>query len=37
MALFTDEDILRLNQTYAQENVPFHARPLAAAFDILGD
>lgn len=37
MALFTDEDILRLDQTYAQENVPFHARPLAAAFDILGD
>lgn len=37
MALFTDEDILRLDRTYAEENIPFHARPLAAAFDILGD
>jgi len=37
MVLFTDEDILRLDRMYAQENVPFHARPLAAAFDILGD
>jgi hypothetical protein len=37
MALFTDEDILRLDQTYAQKNIPFHARPLAAAFDILGE
>lgn len=37
MATFTDEQILRLDERYAQLNVPFHARPLRAAIEILGE
>lgn len=36
MATFTDEDLIRLNEQYAHEDIPFHARPLRAAVDILG-
>lgn len=37
MVTFTDEDIFRLDERYATEGIPFHARPLHAATDILGE
>ncbi|ENI2479622.1 hypothetical protein ABXR30_005201 [Pseudomonas aeruginosa] len=37
MTSFTDEDILQLDHRYAQEGVPFHARPFRAAVDLLKD
>jgi len=33
---FTDADLIRLNEQYAYEDIPYHARPLRAAGDILG-
>lgn len=36
MALWTDDVLLRLDREYAQQGVPFDARPLKAAVDILG-
>lgn len=37
MAHWTDQDILRLDETYARAGIAFHARPLRAALDLLGD
>lgn len=37
MIEFTDNDILRLDERFAQQNIPFHARPFRAAIEILGD
>ncbi|MPS47523.1 hypothetical protein [Methylobacillus sp.] len=37
MIEFTDNDILRLDERFAQENIPFHARPFRAAMEILGN
>lgn len=37
VASFTDEDILRLDERYVIANIPFHARPLQAAQEILGE
>ena len=37
MVEFTDDDILRLDERFAQENLPFHVRPLRAAAEILGN
>lgn len=36
MTKFTDADILRLDEAFAKEGIPFHARPLNAAMEILG-
>ena len=36
MANFTDSDLLGLDERYALEDIPFHARPLRAAAEILG-
>ncbi|WP_336965325.1 hypothetical protein [Acinetobacter pittii] len=36
MMKFTDADILKLDETFAKEGIPFHARPLQAAREILG-
>lgn len=36
MIKFTDEDIMKLDERFALEGVPFHARPLRAAQEILG-
>lgn len=35
MADYTEEDLLRLDSQYAEEGIPFHARPLRAAAEIL--
>lgn len=35
MADYTEEDLLRLDARYAEEGIPFHARPLRAAAEIL--
>jgi len=37
MIKFTDKDILELDERFAQEDIPFHARPLHAAMEILGE
>ncbi|MFM2054466.1 MAG: hypothetical protein RL456_2503 [Pseudomonadota bacterium] len=37
MIKFTDNDILKLDERFAQENIAFHARPLRAAMEILED
>ncbi|MGK4923726.1 hypothetical protein ACSLUB_14460 [Bordetella hinzii] len=37
MIEFTDNDILKLDERFAQEDIPFHARPFRAAMEILGD
>lgn len=37
MVEFTDNDILRLDERFAQKNIPFHARPFRAAMEILGN
>ncbi|MDC4329250.1 hypothetical protein NQ674_13135 [Acinetobacter baumannii] len=37
MTKFTDADILRLDEAFAKEGIPFHARPLNAAMEILGN
>ncbi|MDC5459203.1 hypothetical protein OHW96_11390 [Acinetobacter baumannii] len=37
MTKFTDADILRLDEAFAKEGIPFHARPLNAAMKILGN
>lgn len=37
MIEFTDNDILRLDERFAQENIPFHARPFRAAMEMLGN
>ncbi len=37
MIEFTDSDILKLDERFAQENIPFHARPFRAAKEILGE
>ena len=37
MIEFTDNDILKLDERFAQEGIPFHARPLRAAWEILGE
>ncbi len=37
MIKFTDKDILTLDERFARENIPFHARPLHAAMAILGE
>lgn len=36
MANFTDRDLLKLDERFAQEGIPFHARPFHAAIEILG-
>ncbi len=36
MIKFTDKDILKLDERFAQEGIPFHARPFQAAAEILG-
>lgn len=36
MIKFTDENILRIDERFAQEGIPFHARPFHAAMEILG-
>ncbi|WP_152552661.1 hypothetical protein [Pandoraea sp. E26] len=36
MVEFTDSDILKLDERFAQEGIPFHARPFRAAMEILG-
>ncbi|MCW5297732.1 hypothetical protein DXT88_06035 [Herbaspirillum lusitanum] len=36
MITFTDSDLLKLDERYAIEGIPFHARPAHAAMDILG-
>lgn len=36
MIKFTDDDILRMDEYFAQEGIPFHARPFHAAKKILG-
>lgn len=36
MIKWTDEDLLRLDRRYAEVGVPFHARPMRAAMDLLG-
>ncbi len=36
MAKWTAEDLLKLDERYAEEGVAFHARPFRAAMDILG-
>lgn len=37
MIKVSDYDILKLDERFAQEDIPFHARPLRAAMEILGD
>ncbi len=37
MIEFTDNDILKLDERFAHECIPFHARPLRAAREILGE
>lgn len=37
MINFTDNDILKLDERLAQEDIPFHARPFRAAMEILGE
>lgn len=37
MIKFTDSDILKLDERFAQEDVPFHARPFRAAMEVLGE
>lgn len=37
MIAFTDDDILTLDERYAAEGIPFHARPLHAATDLLSE
>lgn len=37
MINFTDHDILELDERYAREGIPFHARPFRAAMEILGE
>ncbi|MCD9031177.1 hypothetical protein LDO32_05460 [Luteimonas sp. Y-2-2-4F] len=37
MIKFTDNDIFRLDERFAQEDIPFHARPLRAAIELLGE
>lgn len=37
MIKFTDKDILTLDERFAREDIPFHARPLHAATEILGE
>lgn len=36
MVGWTDDDLLRLDARYAEADIPFHARPLRAAMDLLG-
>lgn len=36
MIHFTDHDILKLDERYAVEGIPFHTRPFRAARDLLG-
>lgn len=36
LSKFTDEDIYKLDEIFAKEKIPFHARPLRAAQRILG-
>lgn len=36
MTTWTDADLFRLDTGYAKEGIPFHARPLRAAKDLLG-
>lgn len=35
--MWTDDDLLRLDARYAEAGIPFHARPLRAAMDLLGN
>lgn len=35
MVYFTDQELIRLDAQFAEKNIPFHARPLAAAEAIL--
>lgn len=35
MADYTEEDLLRLDAQYAEQGIPFHARPLRAAVEVL--
>ncbi len=37
MIKFTERDIFKLDERFAKEGVPFHARPLRAAIEILGE
>ncbi|HDL6904384.1 TPA: hypothetical protein PXM78_002663 [Yersinia enterocolitica] len=37
MIKFTDKDILKLDERFAREDIPFHARPFHAATEILGE
>ncbi|MBG5598598.1 hypothetical protein I5E49_01555 [Pseudomonas aeruginosa] len=37
MIKFSDTDILKLDERFAHEGIPFHARPFRAAMEILGD
>jgi len=37
VTIFTDDDILILDERYAIADIPFHARPFRAAMEILGE
>lgn len=37
MIKVSDQDILKLDERFAQEDIPFHARPLRAAMEIIGN
>ncbi|WP_200378334.1 hypothetical protein [Rubrivivax gelatinosus] len=37
MIEFADNDILGLDARFAQEDIPFHARPFRVAMEILGN
>ncbi|HEI6959923.1 TPA: hypothetical protein SK288_000875 [Yersinia enterocolitica] len=37
MIKFTDKDILKLDERFAREDIPFHARPFHAVTEILGE
>lgn len=37
MIVYTDNDLLRLDEIFARQEIPFHARPFHAATQILGE
>ena len=37
MTNWTEQDLLQLDNSYAETGVAFHARPMRAAVDLLGD
>ncbi|MFJ9532365.1 hypothetical protein [Herbaspirillum sp. NPDC101396] len=34
--IWTDQDLLKLDQKFAEENIAFHARPMRAAIELMG-